>query len=136
MSRLVAQNPQVMKMFDTNYSSVSFLKAYTLLLAIVICSISLAHAADDTTVYPGKLGIVKGRNLSPEERAVEARFAKYIEEHTDEAIARYTAKYGKEINTDNVRELSNDYAPGGPEADDPATKQARKSTRLNSSHVK
>ena len=112
-------------MFERNYSRVSFLKPYTLLLAIVICSISLAHAADDGTVYPGKLGIVKGRNLSPEERAVEARFAKYIEEHTDEAIARYTAKYGKEINTDNVRELSNDYAPGGPEADDPASKQAR-----------
>jgi Zeta toxin len=85
----------------------------------------VAIAADNAAVYPGKLGITKERNLSPQEREVEARFAAYLEAHTDEAIARYIERYGKEVNTDNVRELSIDYAPGGPDADDAATKVAR-----------
>jgi len=81
--------------------------------------------AQETGLYPGKLGIQKAKQLSREEREVEARFAKYLEERTDEAIARYRTKYGKEINTDNARELSQDYAPGGMEAEDAQTKAAR-----------
>jgi hypothetical protein len=81
--------------------------------------------AQEADLYPGKLGIQKAQNLTAQEREVEARFAKYLEEHTDEAIALYKAKYGKEINTDNVRELSQDYAPGGMEADDANTRTAR-----------
>jgi len=96
-----------------------------LLALVAIISFSFAQAAEDSGLYPGKLAIAKGKNLSAEERQVEARFAEYLETHTDEAIARYTAKYGKEINTDNARELSADYAPGGPDAEDPATKLAR-----------
>jgi hypothetical protein len=71
------------------------------------------------------LAIAKGKNLTPQEREVEARFAKYLEEHLDEAVARYREKYKKEINTDNARELSRDYAPGGMEAEDAKTKAAR-----------
>jgi len=81
--------------------------------------------AQETGLYPGKLGIQKAKQLSREEREVEARFAKYLEENTDDAIARYQAKYGKEINTDNARELSQDYAPGGMDADDARTRAAR-----------
>jgi hypothetical protein len=92
---------------------------------LVFFPISLGRSADEPTRYPGKLGIQKGKNLSAAEREVEARFAEYLEKRTDEAIARYTKKYGKEINTDNARELSIDYAPGGPDADDPATRAAR-----------
>ena len=97
-----------------------------LLLALaVIFSLSVTQGAEESASYPGKLGIAKAKNLSVEERQVEARFAKYLEEYTDEAVKRYTGKYGKEINTDNVRELSTDYAPGGPDAEDPATRLAR-----------
>jgi len=99
---------------------------YAALVAfLVFFSASIGYPVDETSVYPGKLGIAKGKNLSAEERAVEARFAEYLEKHTDEAISRYAKKYGKEINTDNARELSVDYAPGGPDADDPATNAAR-----------
>jgi hypothetical protein len=81
--------------------------------------------AQDPEFYPGPLRIVKAKHLSAEEREVEIRFARYLEAHTLEAIIRYSAKYGKEISTDNVRELSPDYAPGGPDAVDPVTNAAR-----------
>jgi hypothetical protein len=81
--------------------------------------------AADPARYPGKLSIAKGQTLSAEERAVEARFADYLEANTDQAIARYIEKFGNEINTDNVRELSADYAPGGIDAEDAATIAAR-----------
>ena len=92
---------------------------------LIFASASAGYPADSVSVYPGKLGIAKGKNLSAQERMVEDRFATYLETHTDEAIALYTKKYGKEINTDNARELSIDYAPGGPDAEDPASKLAR-----------
>jgi len=95
------------------------------LALVVVLLFSSAYGAEESGFYPGKLSIAKAKNLSPEERRIEAKFAEYLEAHTDEAITRYTAKYGKEINTDNVRELSIDYAPGGPEAEDSATKLAR-----------
>jgi hypothetical protein len=108
------------------YPFSSYRTAYLTLIAfLVLFSTSIVHPADEASVYPGKLGIPKGKNLSAAEREVEARFAEYLEKHTDEAIARYTKKYGKEINTDNARELSTDYAPGGLDADDPATRAAR-----------
>jgi hypothetical protein len=113
-------------MLKLHHPSSSFRTAYFSLIAfLVLFSISIVHPADEASVYPGKLGIQKGRNLSAAEREVEARFAEYLEKHTDEAIARYTKKYGKEINTDNARELSTDYAPGGVDADDQATRAAR-----------
>jgi hypothetical protein len=82
-------------------------------------------AAQVTEVRPGRLRIARAAALSQEEREVEARFAAYLEAHTNEAVHRYRAKYGKEISTDNARELSPDYAPGGMDAVDPATKAAR-----------
>ncbi len=93
-------------------------------LWIFLC-FAVVFGAEDTDHYPGKLGIAKARDLSPAERAVEARFAAYLETHTDQAIAQYMEKFGNEINTDNVRELSSDYAPGGIDAEDTATKAAR-----------
>ncbi|HEY3154826.1 MAG TPA: hypothetical protein VGK65_24420 [Candidatus Binatia bacterium] len=102
----------------------SFGPAATVILwALLLLSVVLA--AEDPGIYPGKLRIAKAKNLSPEQREVEARFAVYLEAHTDEAIARYLERYGKEINTDNVRELSSDYAPGGMDAEDSATVAAR-----------
>jgi zeta toxin len=92
---------------------------------LLFLSTSVIRAADEASVYPGKLRIAKAKNLSPQEREVEARFATFLESHTDEAISRYIEKYGKDIDTDNARELSIDYAPGGLEADDPAARAAR-----------
>jgi hypothetical protein len=97
--------------------------AYALALALLLASFGPAKA--DDAVYPGRLGIAKAKNLSPRQREVEAKFAAYLENHTDEAIARYREKYGKEINTDNARELSPDYAPGGMDAEDAASRAAR-----------
>jgi hypothetical protein len=93
-------------------------------LWIFFCLAFLLGAAA-TSHYPGKLGIEKAAHLSVTERQVEARFAAYLEAQTDQAIARYHAKFGNEINTDNVRELSSDYAPGGMDALDTATIAAR-----------
>jgi hypothetical protein len=91
----------------------------------VLLSFSLVIGADDAGNYPGKLGIAKARNLTAEQRAVEARFAAYLEANTDAAIARYIKLFGNEIDTDNARELSSDYAPGGMGAEDPASIAAR-----------
>lgn len=93
-------------------------------LWIVLC-FAVVLGAQDAAKYPGKLGIDKAAKLSPEQREVEARFAAYLETNTDEAIRRYIEKFGNEINADNVRELSPDYAPGGIDAADPATVAAR-----------
>ena len=82
-------------------------------------------AAQQARTYPGRLGIVRADYLFPEESQIEARFAAYLETHTAEAVARYVARYGKEISTDNARELSPDYAPGGMDVADPVTKAAR-----------
>ena len=95
-------------------------------LSILLC-FTVVLAGEDAGHYPGKLGITKARHLSAAERAVEARFAAYLEAHTDQAIARYIEKFGNEINTDNARELSSDYAPGGIDAEDAATVAARTS---------
>jgi len=102
----------------------SFGPAATVILSALLL-FSVVLAAEDPGIYPGKLRITKAKNLSPEQREVEARFAAYLEASTDEAVARYVERYGKEINTDNVRELSSDYAPGGMDAEDPVTVAAR-----------
>jgi Zeta toxin len=114
------------KIVHRHYSIASLQTARAALIALLfLSSASRAYSADSGGVYPGRLEISKSKNLSTEERKVEERFANYLEEHTDEAVARYKAKYGKEIDTDNARELSADYAPGGPDAEDPATIRAR-----------
>ena len=101
------------------------LNAATLILIWSMFSCTTVRAPEDSGFYPGQLRIVKAQNLSEAQRRVEARFAEYLESRTDEAIARYHAKYGKEISTDNVRELSIDYAPGGMDAEDSASVAAR-----------
>lgn len=94
---------------------------------LVLVIFPVVIAAQQTGVYPGALRITKGQHLSAEGRQVEARFAADLEAHLEAAIARYSAHYGKEINADNVRELSPDYAPGGMDAVDPVTNAARTS---------
>ena len=108
-------------------SVISWTMAQAACIALLLFNAtSVGRAADEANVYPGKLGIAKAKNLSPREREVEARFVTYLESHTEEAVARYIKKYGKDIDTDNVRELSIDYSPGGLEAaDDPAARAAR-----------
>lgn len=93
-------------------------------LWILLC-FSVLPAAQSSGTYPGKLAIVKGKHLSAAEQAVEARFAAYLEAHTDQAIRRYSGRFANEIDTDNARELSSDYAPGGIDAEDAATIAAR-----------
>jgi hypothetical protein len=89
-------------------------------LWVLLCASFLA-AAETGDLYPGKLEIIKAKGLSADERAVEARFAAYLEANTELAIARYLEKFGNEVNADNARELSVDYAPGGIDATDPAS---------------
>ena len=86
-----------------------------------LLSCTTVRAPQDSGFYPGQLRIVKAQNLSEDQRRVEARFAAYLESRTDEAIARYHAKYGTEINTDNVRELSIDYGRADGVHEDGAT---------------
>jgi len=105
-----------------------------LLLALIASPfLPRSFSAEEADYYPGKLRIKKASNLSKEEREVEARFARYLEEQTEKAITRYKEKFNKEINTDNARELSADYAPGGIDATDAKSKAAR-STWSNAVH--
>lgn len=55
-------------------------------------------------------------NLTREEREVEDRFAGQIRENLTVYVAAYRFHWGKVVNTDLARELSQDYAPDGPEA--------------------
>jgi len=75
--------------------------------------------------YPGRLRIEKRKNLTKEEREVEARFAKFLEDNTEEALAQYRKLFGNESNPDNASELSKDYSPGGAGATDAKTNAAR-----------
>jgi energy-coupling factor transporter ATP-binding protein EcfA2 len=92
---------------------------------LAVLFFSFGYAAQQAKTYPGRLGIIKADYLFPEESQVEERFATYLETHTAEAIGRYVAKYGKEISTDNARELSQDYAPAGMDVENPAAIAAR-----------
>ncbi|MGH7831616.1 MAG: hypothetical protein ACREP8_15735, partial [Candidatus Binatia bacterium] len=71
-----------------------------LLLALAVLHGSpRSYAAEPLEYYPGKLHTPKAGDLSKEEREVEARFARYLEEQTEKAITRYKEKFNKEINT-------------------------------------
>jgi hypothetical protein len=95
-------------------------------LSLAGCQIvSGNQPVDKVRYYPGELKIEKSERLSPKERDIEARFAKYLEDNIEEAITLYRDKFGNVINTDNARELSKDYAPGGVEVNDPQTNAAR-----------
>lgn len=48
-------------------------------------------------------------NLSAEEKQIEKTFGNYLKNNFEEAVQKYRQKYGKILNTDNVRELSEDY---------------------------
>lgn len=54
-------------------------------------------------------------DLTPEQREVETRFGQKIAANPDGAVAEYRRRFGKVINTDKARELSDDY-DAGPEA--------------------
>jgi hypothetical protein len=47
--------------------------------------------------------------LTPEERAIETRFGEQLKSNTDQAVEEYRNRFGNVINTDNARELSQDY---------------------------
>ena len=48
---------------------------YALVSGLLALSLSAARAGEDSGFYPGKLGIARAQNLTPQEREVEARFA-------------------------------------------------------------
>jgi hypothetical protein len=84
-------------------------------LAIVLAlSIAACGRRPPEGVYDFKLPIAKAAGLSADERAVEARFAASVGQDPDKAIAAYRQVFGKEVNVDNARELSTDFAPDGP----------------------
>ena len=55
------------------------------------------------------------QNLSPDERAVERRYAAQISANLPVYVAAYRHLFGNVLNTDSARELSRDYAPDGPD---------------------
>lgn len=59
---------------------------------------------------PRNIEIKRASNLSEEGMKVQENFAKKIEENPDAMIEEYTKRFGKELNTDNARELSPDYS--------------------------
>lgn len=75
--------------------------------------------------YPGTLQIPKAQNLSPEQEAVEKRFATAIENNLNVFVAAYRWYWPKTVNTDNARELSTDYAPDGVDSITKNTKDHR-----------
>lgn len=75
--------------------------------------------------YPGSLKIEKAKNLAPEKQIIEAKFADEVQNNTNQLIGEYRKNFGKTLNTDNARELSPDYAPGGVNALDQITKDTR-----------
>lgn len=56
-------------------------------------------------VYVGQLGIERANNLSIEERKIEAAAATHAEANIEALYGEYKKKFGKVLNTDNVREL-------------------------------
>ena len=71
------------------------------------------------------LKIEYATNLSLKDDVIQKKFGRYLEEHYQEARKIYKEHFGKVLNTDNARELSPDYAPGGINAKDQETKDAR-----------
>ena len=59
--------------------------------------------------YPGPLRILKNETLSADESKVEERFAAVIQEHLEEIITDYHARFDNVIDTDRAREFSQDY---------------------------
>jgi hypothetical protein len=88
----------------------AFRRTFIVGVLLTLATLSLTNcSSSDKGTYPGKLGIQHAPKLSPEAREVESHFAKYLEDNTDEAGARYKKQYGNLINTDNARELSEVY---------------------------
>lgn len=56
-----------------------------------------------------KFSFKPAKDLSPEMREIETRFGKNITENYTKLSKDYDEKFGKVLNTDNARELSNDY---------------------------
>jgi hypothetical protein len=94
-------------------------------LALVPWCLSGCENKPSGPPQPASLEITPSKNLSSEEQEVEARFAKYLKDNTEAAIADYREKYGYVVNTDNARELSKDYAPHGPDLTDADTIASR-----------
>lgn len=56
-----------------------------------------------------KFSYKKANNISKEHSLIEDKFGQYLEKNIDEAKKIYREKFGNVINTDNARELSEDY---------------------------
>ncbi|MFV0338193.1 MAG: hypothetical protein ACK5LK_08130, partial [Chthoniobacterales bacterium] len=70
----------------------------------------LAAAIDSKVrVYPGKLKIEKQEGLTDAERALEAKVAEDFEENTEALLKEYDKRFGKNVNTDDVRDLVPEY---------------------------
>ncbi len=68
-------------------------------------------ACDKSSIkYPGNLQILKYPDLNSEQRYVEMRFATQLECACSEYIDLYQGRWQNELNTDNARELSDDYS--------------------------
>ena len=58
---------------------------------------------------PSLLNAKKATNLKIPEKIIETKFLNKLQSNLPEAVNFYKAKFGKVLNTDNVRELSEDY---------------------------
>ncbi|MEK7994705.1 MAG: zeta toxin family protein [Planctomycetota bacterium] len=96
----------------------------TLFLAVLLLGGCEKNSDEDSPPVNFKIASCSpGLNLK--ECEVEKRFADYLANNTDAAIWRYRQRFGSEINTDNARELSEDYAPKGVETDSVQARDAR-----------
>lgn len=62
---------------------------------------------------PATFEFTPAKNLSPDEQEVEKRFSSAIQNNLNVFVAAYRWKWPKVINTDNARELCQEYAPDG-----------------------
>ncbi len=65
---------------------------------------------DMKVFYPGILKSEKSLKLPPEQSAIETKFLNHLQSDIPKAVMEYKLKFGKVLNTDNVRELSEDYS--------------------------
>lgn len=96
------------------------------ILAVVLLALAAGGCKNENgQFYAGKINIPHAPGLSQEERAVEERFAEFVGQNPEKAIAAYRKQFGNNINVDNARELSKDYAPDGPGLNDDRNRAAR-----------
>lgn len=89
----------------------AFLRACALLLPVILIHGCEKEPPPQPAEHPLKFETTRG--LPSEDREVENRFASAIQNNLNVFVAAYRSKWPKVVNTDNARELCQEYAPDG-----------------------